>query len=207
MTTNRLFPLTGLAAVVITLIVHSLHGGIPNDHASAAAITAYYRAHHSDMLLSASLFTYAGLAFVAFSAALRRAGMTSALGFAGAAILAAAFAVEGGLAYALGHHPNALDPTAAQALHVVFFDLWMPIALGGAMFLFGTAAVLRGRPLGWTALVVGVVTLVPEPVGDLGFILLGVWTVVTSIGLATQRVETTRDSDAGEAVAGAALVS
>jgi len=197
---QRLVPLTGVATVTLVIAGHLVHGSVPAARADVAAIVAFYRGHDTHIYVGSVLLALAAFFFVAFAAQVRtclrqadgRADTAGAFAFAGATLFAVGLTLTAGIGVALGHQPARLDPSAIQALHALFFDLFAPLGIGAAMFLVGNGTVIlatRTLPtwLGWSALGLGALALAPEPVGDIGFIGLGAWLLVTSAVLARRR--------------------
>jgi hypothetical protein len=197
---QRLLPLTGVVAVALVLAGHLVHGSVPAARDNIEKVTAFYRANDSRIYVGSVLLTVATFFFVVFAATLRtrlraaseRADGAATFGFAGATIFAVGLTLTAGIGVALGHHPARLEPSAIQALHALFFDLFAPLEVGGAMFLIGNGIAIGGcralpNWLGWSALPVGALALAPEPVGDIGFVGLGLWVVTAAAILAATR--------------------
>lgn len=193
----RLLPLTGVVAVALVLAGHLVHGSVPAARDNIEKVSGFYRAHDSRIYFGSVLLSVAAFFFVAFAASLRtrlraageRTDDAAMFGFAGATIFAVGLTLIAGIGVALGHQPDRLDPSAVQALHALFFDLFAPLEVGGAIFLIGNGIALgrcRAVPswLGWSALPIGALALAPEPVGDIGFVGLGVW-VLTAAAILT----------------------
>ena len=174
---------------------HLVHGSVPAARDNVDKVTAFYRTHDTHIYVGSVLLALAAFLFVAFAGVLRErllgpAGHdghgASTFAFGGAVLFAVGLTLTAGIGIALGHQPNKLDPAAIQALHALFFDLFAPLGVGAAIFLIGNGTVIvqtRALPnwLGWSALPIGTAALAPEPVGDIGFLGLGLWIVVLTV--------------------------
>lgn len=189
-----LAPLLWFAGVTV-----SESGGSPDQAAEAEEILTYFQEETGPILLGAILFMLGTLAFILFATVLRErwrvagaADGTVTLGYVtgllGSAFLAATWGPQLGIAIAIEETDAALSPaTAEMAWHAGtgFFVLGEMLL---ALFLFATAALIMRSAvlpswLGWVAILLGVVALVP-PIGWAAIIFgLPLWLVVTSIML------------------------
>jgi hypothetical protein len=195
MTPKRLLPLTGVLAVGFVLATHLVHGSVPAADASATDVVTFYRDHDSRQIVGAVLALYATFFYLAFAVVLRgvlRRGegeTASAFGFAGAIVFAVGVTIVAGMLFVLGDTADGLEPSALQALHALFFDLYAPIAVGAAIFLVGNGiAILQTRALpawlGWLAMPIALANMTLPPVSDIGFLALGIWILLVSALLA-----------------------
>jgi len=195
MTAKRPLPLTATLAVGLVLTTHLVHGTVPAPDASAADVVSFYRGHDSRQIAGAVLASYATFFYLAFAIVLRgvlrrdKGEAASAFGFAGAIVFAVGVAIVAGMLFVLGDTADRLDPSALQALHAFFFDLYAPVAVGAAIFLVGNGiAIVQTRALpawlGWLAMPFALANLTLPPVSDIGFLALGIWILVVSILLA-----------------------
>lgn len=190
---SRLAPLTGLVFAVLVVVAIVTSGGeTPKANASPAKVIAFYTVHRSETETSAILFALAFLVVVLFAGSLRsylrRSPGTEGLAaivLAGGVLMAAGALTVSGAEYGLAHHLTGLTPGAAQAANFVAQELFLPL-LGGA-FLFAVAsglAILRGarlpKWLGWVAIVMGIVVLIP-PAGMVALLAFVIWSVIVSI--------------------------
>jgi hypothetical protein len=90
-----------------------------------------------------------------------------------------------GVEYGLAHQLRHLGPEVAQTLNFLDNELFLPVLAGA--FVFGISsglAILRGvalpKWLGWVAIVLGVIALIP-PTGFFALLGFVIWTVVASI--------------------------
>ena len=202
---QRVLPLTGVAAAALVVAGHLAHGSVPAARDNIDKVTAFYRTHDTHIYVGSVLLALAAFVFMAFAEVLRErlrpngndGHDASTFGFGGAVLFAIGLTLTAGIGVALSHQPDKLDPAATQALHALFFDLFAPLGVGAAIFLIGNGtAILQTRTLpnwlGWSALPIGTTALAPEPVGDIGFVALGLWIVVTAVLLVAAPPQTTR---------------
>lgn len=191
---SRLAPLSGVVAVVLILVAFFVLPTSPDVDASAAKAVSFFSEHRRSQLAIAFLVWYAMLFGVFFAACLRsylraRGGPDGpvALGFIGMGFFALAFSLAAGVLYAAADVPTKISPAAEQALNMLQNDLFPATLVGVALFMFGNGlAIVRAQAktlptwLGWVALVIGLVAVVP-PVS--WFSLLGLlgWTLIVSI--------------------------
>lgn len=187
----RLAPLTGLVFAGLLLAAVVVGGSTPNSNASAASVVTFYEDHQTAQNASNYLFAFGALFALFFAAVLSshlraRSSTTgpSDLGFAGAIVLAGGITVAAGTSFALTDVPTVISPTAEQALNVISNDLFLGVLVGAAAFLagYGIAIAWTGalpRWLGWVALVLAIVCVIPPalPVAGLGLL---VWVVVVT---------------------------
>jgi hypothetical protein len=190
---DRLAPLTGVlfAAIVVGAVIT---GGseTPKASASAAKVVAYYSEHHSEVETGGILFSLAFLVLVLFAGALRsylrRTAAAEGLGalvLAGAIMMTIAALAATGVEYGLAHNLHDFTPEAAKTLNFISNELFFPVLAGG--FIFGVSAgiaILRGAALpkwiGWVAIVIGILTLIPPTSFPALFAFL-IWSVIVSV--------------------------
>lgn len=189
---TRALGATGILAVAVFLAGHLAHGEIPGGDASAGDVTAYYRTHHASVSLAAALIGTGAFFFLAFTAAvwtrLRSAddSAPAAWGVAGGVAFGTGLIVSAAILAALGGSATHIAPDAIQALHALL-SFGFPLAgIGAASFLIPNGiAVVRTRALpvwlGWGAIPLGAVGLLPEPTGDIAILGLALWTIVVSV--------------------------
>jgi hypothetical protein len=200
MSAKKLAPLSGVGAVALIIASFAVAGNTPGIGDSASKIASFYNDKDSQQMIAGGLLAWAALLFLVFATTLagtlRKAqgetGGSSALSFGGGVIFTLGLAIFGAITFTLGDGANNLDPVAMQALNALNEDLFFPVAIGGGAFLLGggTAILKTGtlpKWLGWLAIVIGVVAITPA--GFVGFMALGVWTIIASIMLA-MRAET-----------------
>lgn len=190
---GRLAPLTGvLFGLLIVAAVIANGSETPKASASPAKVVIYYSQHRSEVETSSILFALGFIVLVLFAGSLRgylrRAAVAeglSALVLAGAILMAAGALAGTGIEYAIAHNLYDLTPQMAKTLNVVSSELFLPVIGGG--FIFGICAgiaVLRGAALpdwlGWIAIVIGVLALIP-PTSFPALLAFLVWTVVVAV--------------------------
>ncbi|HEY2536449.1 MAG TPA: hypothetical protein VGI24_05640 [Solirubrobacteraceae bacterium] len=190
---GRLAPLTGvLFGVIVVVAVFTNNAESPKSSASAAKVFAYYSVHRSEVETSGILFALAFLVLVLFAGALRSylrrtaaAEGLSALVLAGAILMAAGALTATGVEYGLAHNLHNFSPETAKTLNFISQELFLPVLAGG--FIFGVCsglAILRGAALpkwlGWVALVIGIVVLIP-PASFPALLAFLIWSVVVAI--------------------------
>lgn len=196
MNKNSLAALTGLAFLVLAIVAFAI-GGEPPDPTDdpVQEIVDFYVDNDSSIWVSALLASIAGTLLVFFGGYLRQvfraeAGeghMLSAVVLAGATIIAIAIAIDSTINIALVETVEEVDPAAVQALSGLWSNDFLPIALGGQVFMLASGlSVVRhgGLPkwLGWVAILIGVAALTPA--GFFAFIGMGLWVGLASIMLA-----------------------
>jgi hypothetical protein len=189
---SRLAPLTGVLFAVITLVAVFTGGETPDANARPGKVIHYYATHTSEVETSAILIALAFLFLVLFAGALRAylrqtpaAEGPSALVPIGAGLMAIGVWSVGAIEYGLAHNLGRLGPQTAQTLSFLSNELFIPILGGAFVFMFCAGlAIVRGAPLpkwlGWVAIVLGILAVIP-PVGFFSLILVLVWILVVSI--------------------------
>jgi hypothetical protein len=190
---NRLAPLSGLLFGLMVIVAVVTGGGeTPKASDSATKVVGYYANHRSEIETSGILFALAFLALVLFAGALRSylrsTGGTDGLGtlvLAGAVLMAAGALGVTGIEYGLAHNLHDFTPETAKTLNFISSEMFLPIVAGG--FIFGVCAglaILHGaalpRWLGWVAIVIGVVALVP-PVSFGALLAFLIWSIVVAV--------------------------
>ena len=153
---------------------------------------SYYSEHSSEIKLSAVFFSLAFLFFLLFCGTLRsflrrnlgNEGLATLMLVSGAALTVVA-GIGGGVELGIAKNIHHLTPAAGQALSVVENEVFLPALIAGFVFsLCSGIAILRGsllpRWLGWVAIVIAIVFLVP-PAGFGGLLALILWSAVVSI--------------------------
>jgi len=196
----RVAPLTGLAAVVFTVVGFLLYGDTPGYDAPGREVRFYYADHQGQLGTSLYLLVIASILFVFFAAHLARLvqGVPSAgdwlhrVVFAGGVLIAVGFLVGSALTLALLDLSDKSSATdgALQALNAINEDFFIPFVGGMGLMLLATGlATVRAaasplpRWLSWAAVGIGVLVFVPW-VGFFAFMLAGVWVAVVSVLLA-----------------------
>jgi hypothetical protein len=189
---SKLAPLTGLLFVALTLVSIFTGGETPAANARPAKVIAYYTTHASKVETSAILIALAFVVLVLFAGTLRSylrrapaAEGPSALVPVGAGLMAIGAWSVAAIEYGLAHNLSALGTQTAQTLSLLSNELFIPVLGGTFVFMFCAGlAIVRGAPLpkwlGWVAIVLGILMLVP-PVGFFALILALIWIIIASI--------------------------
>jgi hypothetical protein len=191
---GRLAPLSGLVMVAVLLVAFFGLPSSPSSSASAAKAVSFFTTHRRSQLAIAFLVWYAVFFAVIFAAAVRsylrsRGGSAMLLdvAFLGMGFFALAFAIAAGLLYAAADVATKISPSSEQALNVLQNDLFPPIFVGIALFMFGNGlAIVRAQVkalptwLGWFALLIALVSVVP-PISWFSLFGLFIWTLIVSI--------------------------
>jgi hypothetical protein len=186
-------PLAGVLFVVLVIAGGPvLEGSTPNARASSVRVIAFYTAHRDRERAGVFVLAFAFVAFLCFAAVLRarwrRANGSdgiAALVLAAAAVVVVGQSATEGVAYALTEDPAKLSASSAQTLNLLANDFVVTSAIGFLSFgLAAGIAILRGVGLpswlGWAALVIGILFVVP-PIEFAGFLLLLIWVVVVTV--------------------------
>ena len=190
-------PLLGVLSIAVIIAAFAVGGESPDADASTAKVVQFYTDHDSDQIAAAILLSLGALFLVFFAGLLRSAlratedgpGGLSAVSFGGALVMAVGFTLFAGISFTLGDVGDKLDPSAAQALNALNGDLFLPLAMGTALFMISTGiAAVRGgalpKWLAWIAIVIGVLAI--TPLGFFALMATGVWVIIASIVLVTR---------------------
>ncbi len=189
---TRLAPLTGVLFAVLVVAGIVTGGETPNANASPVRVIAYYGSHRSEVQTSAILFALAFLVLVLFGGSLRSylrrtaaAEGLSALVLAGAVLMAAGAILGSGVEYGLAHNLSRLTPATAQTLNLLSNELFLPLIAGAFVFAISSGlAILSGaklpRWLGWVAIVLGIVAIIP-PISFPALFGFVIWSLIVSI--------------------------
>lgn len=188
----RWLPLAGAAYAVLMIVGTLVIDQFPDENTSTSALVRYYAAHHAQVQRGGEIATLGCLFFGLFAAGLfararRHPSIAAVIALGAASELAVE--VQSNSTYTLlgsiGHDSH-IDPAALQAWHIggAAFGSNVPIAL----FLVGIVlAALVGRTLpgwvGWTALVLGALSLVPGLAGFFASLLLWPWALAVGVAL------------------------
>jgi hypothetical protein len=192
--------LTGLAFLVLVIVGVVVGGGEPPDPSddSVQEIINFYSDNNDSVWIGSILEVLAGTLLVFFGGYLRKVlraaegegHVLSAVALAGATILALAAAIDATINIALAEavdNVDDLEPSAVQALSILWSNDFLPFAMGVQVFMLATgiSVVRHGalpKWLGWVAILFGVVAV--TPVGFFAFIGAALWIAVVSILLA-----------------------
>ena len=198
---GRWAPLLGILAPLLWFagVAVGESGDTPAEEAGAEEILTYFQDETNSILLGSLLFMLGTLAFILFITVLRdrwrAAGASDSAitlgyvtGLVGSAFLAATWGPQLGVAIAIEDMNASLSPATAEAAWHAGTGFFVLGEMVLALFLFATAALMMRAGvlpswLGWLAILLGVVALVP-PIGWAAIIFgLPVWLILTSIFL------------------------
>jgi hypothetical protein len=195
MNTRLVGPLMGIVFVVLVILAFVVGGETPDLDDPAREIVSFYIDNDSEQQWASALLALGTVAFVFFLGTLRQAlratagdeGGLSTVVLLGGLMIVVGATIFAGIGFTLGDAADELPPAAILALNALNSDLFFPVAVGTTLFNLGLAlAVLRHgglpRPLGWLALVVGIVGVTPA--GFFAFLATGIVVVWASIVLA-----------------------
>jgi hypothetical protein len=189
--------LTGVAFLVLAIASVALGGGEPPDPTDdpVEEIVEFYADNEGSIWVSTLLQGLATVALVFFAGYLRKVlraaegpgHMLSSVALAGATILATGIAIDATLNVTLVETAEDLEPGAVQALAALWHNDFMPMAIGGMVFLLaaGLSIVRHGALpawLGWAAIVIAVASITPA--GFIAFLLAALWIAGVSVMLA-----------------------
>jgi hypothetical protein len=210
MDTKRLFPLGGIAFVVLVVVtIVGIGGSTPGTDASAAELASFYD-HHAVRQGVGSFMLAAAAPFVLlFGIGLAtRAGAISTWGYvllAGTILVAGAVLLTAFVHFALANGADEeISPVALQALNSLDGNTWMAFNPAFGVMMLGAAGVMISARvltwLGWTALVVGIAAFIP--IADF-FALLAtlLWIAVTGVLLAREAASPRSEPVVGGATA------
>ena len=202
---SRWAPLTGVLAPVLWFVgvTVSESGDVPTEESTAEDILTFFQEDTTSILLGSILFMLGTVVFLLFLSVLRgrwrgagasedAAGLGFVAGVVGAAFMAAIWAPQLGLAVAIEDMGVQVEPATAETAWHIGTGFFVIGELLLAVFLFATAFLIQRTPvlpkwLGWIAIVIGVVALVP-PIGWAAIIFgLPVWLLVTSVVMLVSR--------------------
>jgi hypothetical protein len=200
MSTHKSRPaaLTGIAFLVLVVVVFIVSGEPPDPAKDSPIKIADWYADHSDQVKVSAFVGVVAIALLLFYGAYLRAELTAAgaersilprVAFAGLILFATGLAIDVTLSLALADYSDDMSPAATQAVAAIYTDDFVPFAAGVTVFLLATGlSIVRhgGLPkwLGWVAIVFGVVGFTPA--GFVSFIVTGLFIGGTSILLAVR---------------------
>jgi hypothetical protein len=197
MTSRQLLPLSGVASVLLIVASFAVVGESPDLNAPSSELVSFYSENDSSLQWGAALLALGGFFFMLFATTVAsllrrdpaRGAIAAHFGFAGGIVFAVGATIFASLAFTAGDAVDDVGPATLQTLHVLEMDMFFTLAVGAAAFLLGTGvgALKAGALpswLAWAAIVIGVVALTPA--GFIGFMALGIWTLIVSVMLAMQ---------------------
>jgi len=193
MTLRRWLALSGVGAAVLFAASFLSAGGSPNDDAHAANVVKYFQDHRVGTQVFNLLGVIAAVLLVLFAVRLREFlrddGSDGALlpnaAFAGAVILAAGAMMDSAITFGLVRAARVNFAGPAQTLNVLSNDDFYIISGGVALLLLAAGIATVRKPalprwLGWTAIVIGIVSLA-GPLGFIGALLAIIWLLVVAV--------------------------
>jgi hypothetical protein len=192
---ERFAPLTGLVFFVLLVASLIIAGDGPTSDDSLAETVEHWKDDETNQIIAAALSAYAAFAFLWFAGSVREAvaqaepeqSRLASISFGGAVVIATSALISASLEFTAAEASDEISPQALEAISVVYDDMFIPFLIGFALFLLaaGVAAVRHGafdRWLGWMAIVIGVLCLIPF-VGFAGFAATLAWVLIASIVL------------------------
>lgn len=189
----RFAPLSGVLFAVLAVVGIVGSPETPEGNASSLSVIAFYRTHSSEVKTFNVIFVLAFVVVVLFAGALRSylrrtpaAEGPAAVALAGALLMAAGAIIGSSVEFGLAENLSHLEPATVQTLNLLSDEIFLPVLCGA--FLFGISsgvAILRGAKLpkwlGWVAIVIGILALVPSPATLPALFALVIWSVIVSI--------------------------
>jgi len=195
-----MLPLSGIAFVVLVVVaIVGLGGSTPGTDDSGAEIASFYDAHEVRQGVAAFVIAASVPFLVFFATALadaasleRRWTLSARAAVAGSAVTGAVILVIAMIHFALADGADDVAPGGLEALNMLDNSFWVAFnpALGVMMLGAGATLVDRAtayRWLGWSAVVLGVALFIPFA-DFFAMLLTGLWIIVTSIFLFSQRL-------------------
>ena len=189
--------LTGILFVILVIVAFVVGGETPGIDDSAEEIVDFYLDNDDSQQLASSLLALGSVALIFFLGSLRRAlraaagdeGGLSTVALIGGVVIAIGASIFAGIGFTLGDAADELPAEAIITLNALNSDMFFTVAVGTAVFnlALGLAILRHGglpRPLGWMALVIGIIAL--TPLGFFAFLATGIVIVWASVVLAMQ---------------------
>src|SRR5215216_184977 len=190
-----LVPLAGAGFFVLAIVSFTVQGEPKSADDPVNEIVDFYLDNKDSILAGQVIGAISGLLLIAFGAYLAKvlraadegAWVLPLLPLLGFVIMDVGFAIDGTVLIALAESADDIEPTSVQTLQAFWDNDFLPIAFGIMLFLFsfGIAVVRSGavpKWLGWVAIVLGVVALIP-PIGFASFIGAALLILIVSIML------------------------
>ena len=206
MSRQSLAPLTGVAFVVVVIVGFIVAGEPPEASNPVGEVVDFYVENDSAITIGAALTALAGVLLIFFAGYLRSVlkggpggdDMLPTVALIGAGVLATGAALDGTILFALAEAADDIDPAAVQALQALWDNDFLPLAVGGAVFILasGLSILTRATPiprwLGWVAVALGLIGL--TPIGFVAFLGSAIWIVIVSVLLAVRGRATTAEA-------------
>jgi hypothetical protein len=169
-------------------------GETPDNSDSAQEIGRFWRENDSEQMLSSVIGAWSLIFFVWFAASVRSAlrrgedgpARLSATSFAGAVIAVVGLLLALSFTFSIAEGSDELSPGALKTLTVLSNGIFLPIAVGFALFFIATGVLaLRSRWLpawlAWLTIVLGIVCVTPA--GFFALLVGLVWVLAVSVML------------------------
>jgi hypothetical protein len=203
MSAQAIGPLTGILFVILFIVAFLVGGETPSIDDSRQEIVDFYLDNDDSQAAASALLALGCVALIFFLGSLRRAlraaagdeGGLSTVVLVGGLVIAVGASIFAGIGFTLGDAADELPASAILTLNALNSDMFFTVAVGTAVFNLALAlAILRHgglpRPLGWVALVLGIVGL--TPLGFFAFLATAIVIVWASVVLAMRA-----DTEAG----------
>jgi hypothetical protein len=194
MSVKAIGPLTGILFVVLAIVAFVVSGETPATDDSAREIVDFYLDNDDSQAAAAAVLALGCVALIFFLGSLRQVlraeagddGGLSTVALLGGVVMAVGASIFAGISFTLGDAADELPPGAILTLNALNSDMFFTLAVGTTVFnlALGLAIVRHGglpRPLGWVALVIGIVGL--TPLGFFAFLATGIVIVWASVAL------------------------
>ena len=169
-----LLPLIGVLFIIVSIVSFAIAGEPPDPDEGVNEVVDFYKDNDGAIQAGSLLEGLAGALFIFWGGVFRKifrpaegegAG-ASLVAFAGTIVFAIGLAIDGMINFAAAETVEDVDPTAIQALHALWSNDFIPLAIGILVFLVGLGiTILRTdvvpRWLGWAAIVMAVFGLTP----------------------------------------------
>jgi hypothetical protein len=191
---ERFAPLTGIGFVVLVIVAVIVGGETPGADDGIVKVVNYWK-DNQDQAIASAIIAAISTVFLLWFAGVLRAVLALAEGpparlantaFGGAIVGAMGWLLLIGFTFVAADTADDVAPQVTQAMSVLQADFFFPLSVGFAVFLLASGlALVRTAALpawvGWSALVLGVVSV--TPVGFFAILAMLVWIVVVSVML------------------------
>jgi hypothetical protein len=196
MSSPKLLPLSGVAAVVLIALSVVLGGSTPDPDASAASVLSFYETHHGREIASAFVLAASVPFLVLFAAALaasvwpRESGVRPVwelVLLAGSALAGGTILLLAAVHFALADGSRHLSAPGLQVLNGVDGNSWIAWNAGIGVMMLGAGGALLSRGAGsrWlarTAVLLGILLFVPFA-DFFALLASGLWILAASVSL------------------------
>jgi len=196
MSSRKLLPLSGIAAVLLIALAVVVGGTTPDPGASAANVLSFYEAHHGRQIAATFLLASSVPFLVFFAAALASALWPREPGahpvwelvlVAGGAVAGGTILLLAAVHFALTDSAGHLSPSSLQTLNALDADTWIAWNSGIGVMMLGAGGSLLSRAAGsrWlarTALLLGILLFIPFA-DFVALLASGLWILAASASL------------------------